>query len=151
MRAIDFLEQINKIDTMIANKLEEIERWQTLAMSTTAPINGDRVLSSGSQQKMADATLEYLTIESDLKADIERLKKARRDIVEVIEQLPVKQYDVLHKIYIQELTFQQIAEINGKSKGSISNMRKKAVRNVQAILDRRDDEQEQGNEARYRG
>lgn len=141
MRAIDFLEQINKIDTMIANKLEEIERWQTLAMSTTAPINGDRVQSSGSQQKMADATLEYLTIESDLKADIERLKKARRDIVEVIEQLPVKQYDILHKIYIQGLTFQQIADIHGKSSGSVSNMRKKAIRNVQAILDRRDDEQ----------
>ena len=138
MRAIDFLEQINKIDTMIANKLEEIEQWKTLAMSTTAPINGDRVQSSGSQQKMADATLRYLSIESDLKADIEKLKKVRRDIVEVIEQLPVEQYDVLHKIYIQGLTFKQIAEIYGKSKGGIGDIKKKAVRNVQAILDRRE-------------
>jgi RNA polymerase sigma factor (sigma-70 family) len=144
MRAIDFLEQINKIDTMIANKLEEIERWKTLATSTTAPINGDRVQSSGSQQKMADATLEYLTIEDDLKADIERLRKARRDIVEVIEQLPVKQYDILHKIYIQGLTFRQISEISGKSKGSIDSTKKKAIRNVQAILDRRDDDKKQG-------
>ncbi len=146
MRAIEFLEQIEKIDTMIANKLEEIEQWKTLAMSTTAAINGDRVQSSGSQQKMADATLEYLTIESDLKADIEKLKKARRDIVSVIEQLPVIQYDVLHKIYIQGLTFQQIAEIHGKSKGGIGDIKKKAVRNVQAILDRRDHEQEQTHE-----
>lgn len=144
MRAIDFLEQISKIDTMVANKLEEIERWKTLATSTTAPINGDRVQSSGSQQKMADATLEYLTIESDLKADIEKLKKARRDIVEVIEQLPVKQYDILHKIYIQGLTFRQISEISGKSKGSIDSTKKKAIRNVQAILDRRDDDKKQG-------
>lgn len=144
MRAVDFLEQISKIDIMVSNKLEEIEQWKTLAMSTTAPINGDRVQSSGSQQKMADATLEYLTIESDLKADIEKLKKARRDIVEVIEQLPVKQYDILHKIYIQGLTFQQIADIQGKTRSCVSNMRKKAVRSVQAILDRRDDERKKG-------
>ena len=144
MRAVDFLEQISKIDIMVSNKLEEIEMWKTLAMSTTAPINGDRVQSSGSQQKMADATLQYLTIESDLKADIEKLKKARRDIIEVIEQLPVKQYDILHKIYIQGLTFRQISEISGKSKGSIDSTKKKAIRNVQAILDRRDDDKKQG-------
>ena len=145
MRAIEFLEQIEKIDAMIANKLEEIEQWKALAMSTTAPINGDRVQSSGSQQKMADATIRYVTIEEDLKTDIERLKKARRDIVEVIEQLPVKQYDVLHKIYIQGLTFQQIADIQGTTKSTVNNMKKKAVRNVQAILERRESEQEQGH------
>ena len=146
MRAQEFLKQIQKIDRMIANKSAEIEQWETIATSTTAPMNGDRVQTSSSQQKMADAVIECISIKDELRVEIERLKQARNEVVRVIEQLPVSQYDLLHKVYIQNLTFRQIADMLGKTRSSIGNMHKKAVRNVQAILDRREDEQRKRNE-----
>ena len=136
MRAKDFLERISKIDRMIANKTEEMERWRTLAESTTAPISGDKVQSSSDQQKMANAAIQCLTIEQELQAEIERLKKARRDVIEVIEQLNEIQYDTMHKIYILGMTFQETADLQGKTRSGVSNMHRKAIKNVQAILDR---------------
>lgn len=139
MRAKNFLERVGKIDMMILNKTEELERWRTLAESTTAPINGDRVQSSSDQQKMANAAIECLTIEQELQAEIEKLKKARKDIISVIEQLNTIQYDTMHKVYIQGMTFQQIADLQGKTRSGVSNIHRKAIKNVQAILDRRSD------------
>lgn len=136
MRATDFLKQVGKIDRMIANKLEEIERWHTLATLTTASMMGDRVQASSSQQKMADATVECVAIEQDLQRDIKRLQKTLREVTEVIEQLDENQYDVLHKAYIQGLTLQQIADLQGKTRSGVSNIHRKAIKNVQAILDR---------------
>ena len=139
MRARDFLERIEKIDSMIRNKLEEMERWRTLAESTTAPINGDRVQSSSDQQKMANAAIECVMIEQELQSQINRLRQARQDIIDVIEQLPTKQYDLMHKVYILGMTFQEIADLQGKTKSGVSNMHRKAIKNVQTILDRRSD------------
>lgn len=138
MRAKDFLERISKIDRMIANKTEEMERWRTLAESTTAPISGDHVQSSSDQQKMANAVIQFLTIEQELQGQIKRLKKVRQDAIEVIEQLPANQYDTMYKVYILGMTYQQIADMQGKTRGAVSNTHRKGMKNVQAILDRRD-------------
>ena len=50
-----FLEQVERIDAIIPNKLIEIQQWYDLATSITAPMNHECVQSSGSKQKMADA------------------------------------------------------------------------------------------------
>lgn len=138
MRAKDFLQRVGKIDRLILNKTDEIERWRTMAESTTAPISGDRVQSSSDQQKMANAVINMVTIEDELTAEIDQLKQARRDVIAVIEKLNANQYDIMHKIYIQGMTFQQVADLKGRTRGAISNMHRKAIKNVQAILDGRD-------------
>lgn len=138
MRAKDFLQRVGKIDRLILNKTDEIERWRTLAESTTAPISGDRVQSSSDQQKMANAVINMVTIEDELTAEIDQLKQARRDVIAVIEKLNANQYDIMHKIYIQGMTFQQVADLKGRTRGAISNMHRKAIKNVQAILGGRD-------------
>lgn len=138
MRAKDFLQRVGKIDRLILNKTDEIERWRTMAESTTAPISGDRVQSSSDQQKMANAVINMVTIDDELTAEIDQLKQARRDVIAVIEKLNANQYDIMHKIYIQGMTFQQVADLKGRTRGAISNMHRKAIKNVQAILDGRD-------------
>ena len=64
MKAKDFLKQLKKLDAMITNKLIEREQWKSIATGSTGVSDGERVQSSGSQQKMADAVARYIDIET---------------------------------------------------------------------------------------
>ena len=55
MEAKEFLSQVKKLDLMIKNKLIEKQQWMDIALGITSNMSGERVQSSGSQSKMADA------------------------------------------------------------------------------------------------
>lgn len=110
MTAKEFLGQIRKIDTLINNKIIERDQWLSLALSITPSVNGERVQSSGSQQKMADALNNCIDIEREIAAYIDELADKKREVLKTIEQLPEAEYDVLHKIYVQYKTLYEVAD-----------------------------------------
>ena len=65
MKAKEYLLQVKKLDQMIQNKKVEKEMWMSMALSTTAPSDGERVQSSGSQQKMVDAVIRSVGLDVD--------------------------------------------------------------------------------------
>lgn len=132
-----FLKQLKKLDCMIENKLIEKEQWKAIATGTTAHSEGDRVQSSGSQQKMADAVCKYLDIEKDIDRYIDKLIDAKQDVISVIEQLATTEYDLLHKHYVQYLTFDEIADAYGKSRSWATTVHGRALVNVNRILEER--------------
>lgn len=135
--AKEFLQQYKKIGRMIENKRAEMEQWQMIATGTTSFSSGERVQSSGSQQKMADAIVRFVDIENEIKNDINKLIDAREDIVNVIQQLKWYEYDLLHKVYIQNYTLAEVAYMNEKSYTSITTAHGRALKSVQRILDER--------------
>ena len=137
VEALCFLNQLKKTDRLIENKLIEIEQWRSMAVDITARMGGDRVKSSGSQTRMADAVERYVDIEAEIKKDIDRLVEAKKDVVTVIEMLPAHEYDILHKIYVQYLTFYEVADILKISYSSVTTTHGRALANVQHILDGR--------------
>lgn len=138
MNAKDFLRQAKKYDMMIKNKLIEVEQWKAIATGTTAQMGGERVQSSGNQQKMADAVAKYVDIEADRKKCIDGLMKAKNEIIEVIEQLNATEYDVLHKIYIQYMTLEDAASMYDKTYSWITTVHGRALQHVQEILDKKE-------------
>ena len=147
IKAIDFLKQLKKLDKLIENKLSEKEQWKAIATGTTAQMGGERVQSSGSLQKMADAVEKYLEIEKEIDKRIDELVDAKLDVIGVIEQLNTTEYDVLHKIYVGVvdpktkqtiyLTFEEVADIYGKSRSWATTIHGRALKSVQKILDTR--------------
>ena len=137
MKAQDFLKQLKKLDKMIENKLIEVEQWKAIASGTGTFAEGERVQSSGSQQKMADAVARYVDFETELNATIDTLVDTKKDVISVIERLDAEKYDVLHKVYVQYLTFEEVAHILGKSKSWIAGKHGTALKEVQNILDGR--------------
>lgn len=89
---------------------------------------------------MADAVCRYVDMEKEIDADIDRLVDAKREVIEVIEQLSAVEYDVLHKVYVQYMTFDQIADIYDRSYSMITTIHGRALKNVQKILEDRKDE-----------
>lgn len=137
-KAKAFLRQYGKIERKLANKLIEKQRWEDIAQSVTAPSDGERVQSSGKPGKMADAVERIVDIEREIDKVALSLDKARKDILDVIEQLPTIEYDVLHKCYIQGMTNGDIAESSGREYSWASRNKFRGECKVQAMLEARE-------------
>lgn len=148
--AREYLKQIRKINRLIENKLIEIEQWKVIAASTTAYSDGERVQSSGNQQKMENAICIYTDIENEKNKEIEELRKIKDEVSKTIEKLPETEYNLLHKMYIgvtkkdergkeyiYYLTLYEFAEANEKTISWAKTKHRKALRSVQIILDER--------------
>lgn len=133
-RAKAFLAQVEKLDTMIQNKEIEKEQWRSVALGITSRSDGERVQSSSNQQKMATAIEKYIDLEKEIDSQIDKLVDIKREIVAVIEQLNPTEYDILHKKYIQGLTFAEIAAECNNSYSWATTIHGRALKNVQRIL-----------------
>ena len=136
MKAKDYLQQVSKIDKIIKNKLIEKEQWMAIATSTsTNPSDGDRVQSSGSQQKMADAVIRIVEMENEIDRYIDMLVDTKKDVIRTIEKLPTIEYDILHKAYIQYKELYSVASEYKKTYSWVTTVHGRALKHVQDILD----------------
>lgn len=137
MKAKEFLNQLFKLDTIINNKLIEKEQWKAIALGVTTHSEGERVQSSGRPSKMADAIDRCVDIEGEIDQLVDRLIELKRDITSVIEQLNATEYDVLHKKYVQHLSYIEISDLKKRDYNWVTTVHGRALKNVQRILDER--------------
>ena len=139
METKEFLNQPKKLDLLIKNKLIEKQQWRDLALGITANMEGERVQSSGSQQKMADAIVKCIDMEAEIDRLVDRFIDKKKEVVQVIEQVesPIE-YDVLHKIYIQYMTLQDVSDHYGKEYGWATTTHGRALKSVQEIREHKD-------------
>lgn len=138
MKVKRYLEQPRKIDRMIENKLYEKEHWKSVAFGTVPQSSGERVQSSGSKQKMADAVSRYVDIEAEIDDFIDDLVDAKKEIIETIEKLPTAEYDLLHMVYIQNRSLSEVAYVYGKTYSWATTIHGRALQHLQKILDERE-------------
>lgn len=137
MRAKDYLRQLQKLDKLIENKLAEKEQWKAMATSTTQQMSADRVQTSGNPQKMADAVCKIIEIEAEIDAFVDRLVDTKREVISTLERLNPTEYDLLHKVYVQYFTFDDVAIKMNKSYSWVTTVHGRALKNVQRMLDER--------------
>jgi len=138
VKAQCYLKQLEKLDAIIQNKLIESAQWKEIALSITSHSDGERVQSSGSKQKMADAVIEYSDIDREIEREIAAAKQAKREIIKTIELLNAKEYDLLHKVYIQHMSFKEVAVAKDKSVSWATTVHGRALQSLQKILDGRE-------------
>lgn len=133
----DYLKQPQRLEVMINNKLIERQQLKDIAFSITANSDGERVQSSGSQQKMANAVDRWVDMEAEINDLIDRLVDTKKEIITTIEKLSTAEYDVLHKRYIQGMSFDEIGAAKGKSTSWATTIHGRALKSLQAILEER--------------
>lgn len=138
MKAQDFLKQIKKLDKLIENKLAEVQRWKEIANNTSVNMSGERVQSSGSHDNIANAICTYMDLEREIKQSVDELIETRKDIINVIEQLQATEYDILHKIYVQGFTLQEVASLYDRRYEWATTTQGRALKHVQNILNKRE-------------
>ena len=109
--------------------------WKDVALSITGNTEGERVQSSGSKQKMADAVISYSDIQADIKCRIEEAKEIQNEIVRTIAKLDESEYTVLHGVYILGKQYKEIAASENKSVSWATSMHGTALVSLQQLLD----------------
>lgn len=142
MRAKEYLLQIRKLDSLINNKQAEVDHWKAVACSTSTYSEGERVQSSGNKQKMASAVEKYIDVQREITADIDRFIDLKQEVIKTIEVLPVAEYDLLHKIYVQGWTLDEVADQNDRSRRWADSVHGRALASLQRVLDERKEYEE---------
>lgn len=127
-----YLEDIQLIDSKVANKRYDADMWREIAQATASKVEGDRVQSSASQQKTANAVAKYV----DIEREIEELLREKDKFIERIEQLPKYYYDIMHKIYLQGYTLKQTHLSMGKSYSWATANHGKAKKELKMLIER---------------
>lgn len=131
-----YLERVEMIDSIIKNKLIEQRQWKDIALGITANMGGERVQSSGSKSKMADAIEKCVDMETEIDRLVDKLIETKKEVIQTIEQLdsPIE-YNILHMRYIQFKDLQSIADHYGREYGWATTTHGRAIASVQRILD----------------
>jgi len=107
-----------------------------MATSTSGCGFGERVQSSGTHQRMADAVDRVVDLEAEINADIDRLVNTKREVISTIEQLEVTEYDILHRVYVQDMDFNAVAKDLDKSYSWVTTVHGRALKNLQCLIDK---------------
>lgn len=135
-KAQKMLERVEMLDTIIENKLIEQRQWKELALSITANMGGERVQSSGSQSKMADAVAKCIDMEEEIAVAVDNLIAEKQKVVRTIEQLySPTEYKILHMRYIQHISLTDIADKLRREYTWVTTTHGRALKSVQNILD----------------
>ena len=141
MDAREYLLQVKYMDRRIKNKLEEIEYWKDQAENPAlAPFEAEKVQSTRNISKTADLICKYVDLQQELQQNIEELAAMRKQTIATLEQLPLNEYDVLYKLYIQYERYynmQAVADALEKSYSWVTMMHDRALKSLQKLIDER--------------
>ncbi len=131
------LERVEMVDTIIENKLIEQRQWKELALSITANMGGEKVKSSGSQSKMADAVIKCIAMEDEISEMVDRLIAEKQKTVQTIEKLySPTEYKILHMRYIQYISLSDIADKLNREYTWVTTTHGRALKHLQNVLDK---------------
>lgn len=131
-----FLERVEKIDTLIENKLMEQRQWRELAECITANMDGERVQSSSTiTSKMANAVLNCVAMEDEIAEAVDRLIAEKKDVTQTIEKLySPTEYKILHMRYIQHISLTDIADRLDKEYTWVTTTHGRALKSVEKLI-----------------
>lgn len=130
-----YLEQIQKIDAIIINKKRDYQRWAEIADGLGGGFSvAERVQTTRNLHRGADAIIEYICIEDEIK----ELEKKRRGIIETIERLPYYEYKVLYGEFVDGYMLKELTGQLDKSYAWVQKKKREALRHLQNILDKKE-------------
>ena len=144
MKAINYLKQIKMMDAKIDSDILEIAQLETLATKTTSVMGGERVQSSGSQEKMADCVVKIVDMKEHLQKEIDRFIDYKNDARKMMaESCDADCCRLLYKRYFQDSTWEQIAvEMEFTYQWVSGGLHQRALAQLQKALDERKNEDE---------
>ena len=99
MKAIDYLKQIEVMDAKINSNIEELAQLEALATKTTSVLGGERVQSSGSQDKMAECVVKIADLQTELNKQIDEYIEFKNQARDVINECDADCLTLLKKRY----------------------------------------------------
>ena len=130
MTAKEYLLQIIYLDSRIEANREKVKRLKESAEGTTSNLSPNKVQTSTSKQKMADAVINYADLEKVIQADEEK----KQGIIDTISLLSPYESTVLYKRYVEDKSLWVIAREISRSYSLVTKLHSTGVKNIQKII-----------------
>lgn len=130
MTAKEYLLQIIYLDSKIEANREKVERLKESAEGTTSNLSPNKVQTSTSKQKMADAVISYSDLEKAIDADMEKIM----EIINTIGKLNPYESTVLYKRYVEDKSLWVISREVKKSYSWATKVHSTGIKNIQKII-----------------
>lgn len=133
MKAKTYLREIKRLDVICKQKAEEIQLIREQAMCVPAQtIKPDLIQTSPDGQGFTRLIDRAVTLESEIKKDIDTLQAERHKRIAQIQQMDnIISIDVLYQRYVLYKPLQDIAEYMGLSYGHVRNIHGVALNEFQ--------------------
>ena len=116
MTTRQYLNQADRLNRTINNKLAEVYQLKSIACGVGMLAEGEKVKTSGKHDKLGDAVSKIVDAEGEINRKIGIFIKKRDVIIAQIEEMEDDMaYQVLFSRYIEHKTFEQIANENNYS------------------------------------
>ena len=137
MTAVEWLNNIKKLDQLIEAKKAERKRLIEIAtdISPSAMDGMPRSFTGTTSQKMQNAVVDLVVLEQELQNIIESYIQCKQEIVKTIEKLPEKEYGVIHRYYIRNMTYEEISKDMGISTVQVWRIKKKAEKTLSDVIE----------------
>lgn len=135
MTAKEYLQSVFFLDNKITSNKERVKKYKGMAENKTSKLSVDKVQTSSSKQKMADAVCDY----SDLESIIQEDEKKKQEIIDTISLLSPHESIVLYKYYVDIMSLNEVAEDISRSYSWVSKRHSDGIKNIQKILDSREE------------
>lgn len=134
MTTKEYLNQIERLDKMITNKLSEIYQLKIMACSITVSGDSERVQTSGNHDKLGSTIAKIVDLERETDELVDSLVDKRKEILRQIDNMKnIDHYDVLHKHYVERRTFQDIADSENWSIRQVFNIHGRALQEFEKM------------------
>lgn len=139
VEAKNYMKQAKTARVKIKNKLAEVLQWRDVALSITSVMDGERVQTSGTKDKLALAVEECEEAEGQVLERVKDFRSVMDEVTTTIESMDnATEYDVLHQIYLQGKTLQEVADHYHKDYGWATTTHGRALKSVQEIMDEKE-------------
>lgn len=135
MTTKEYLMQIRRMEKMIDNKLSELYRLRQLVSSISISTDGERIMSSGSMDKMGDSVAKIVDLENCVAETISRYTELRQKIIAQIDSLKdYGHYSVLFSRYVLNNEFGKIADEMGYSERQVLRIHGSALKEFEKMF-----------------
>lgn len=130
----EWLEQVGKWDQLINAKNAERERLMDMATDISPHMDGMPFDNTGMvSRKVENSAIKLVMLARETDALVDRYIDLKKEVISALEKLPKNEYGVLHRHYIQYMTWEQVAEDMGYSTVQIWRIKNKALENLKKL------------------
>ena len=127
----EYLSQAYHLDQRINSKIEQLKRWQDLAIKATSTLSKTSSCSYENSHKMEDNIVKIIDLKNEINNDIDRLIDLKKDIMALINGVKNPEYQTLLELrYLCFKKWEQIALYMNCGVDNVYKMHQKALRSI---------------------
>ena len=129
-------DDIRDLNNAIKRKKERIEELRWKAVSTTMPLNADKIQSSGSKDRVGELMCKIIIMENELEEMHKEYEEMTGEAIRRIYSIGNDEWsDILYTHYIEFKSLQEIATTKGVSLNAIRSRNNRAIKKYKRIID----------------